>query len=179
MSEHLPACDAGNFEDPGSEAATVRPEPRTQRRKRSSGRRWSRADKWRIVEESYQPGTSVSLVARRYDVNANQVFNWRREAREGRLGKPPAGISAARDETAFLSLGVLGGNEDGVGPPTVSPPASSIPAKLPASAHADDDPHVVGPGVIEITLPGGIRLRVGSSIDDETLRRVLAVVKGA
>jgi transposase len=27
------------------------------------------------------PGSSVSLVARRYDVNANQVFAWRRRYR--------------------------------------------------------------------------------------------------
>jgi transposase len=124
------------------------------------------------VEESYQPGTSVSLVARRYDVNANQVFNWRREARDGRLGKPPAGI--ARDEMAFLSLGVLGGIEGGVDPPRINPPAASIPATLPSPIHAS-----VPAGIIEIELPGGIRLRVGSTVDVETLRRVLVVVKGA
>ena len=38
-------------------------------------RRWSDAEKRRIVVESYQPGVSVSLVARRNDVNANLVFN--------------------------------------------------------------------------------------------------------
>ena len=41
-------------------------------------RRWSGAEKRRIVAESYQPGVSVSLVARRNDVNANLIFNWRR-----------------------------------------------------------------------------------------------------
>ena len=39
-----------------------------------------------IVEETLSPGTSVSRVARRHDVNANQVFHWRRLYREGRLG---------------------------------------------------------------------------------------------
>ena len=34
-------------------------------------RRWSEAEKRRVVAESYQPGVSVSLVARRNDVNAN------------------------------------------------------------------------------------------------------------
>ena len=33
--------------------------------------------------ESYRPGVSVSVVARRNDVNANLVFNWRRQYREG------------------------------------------------------------------------------------------------
>ena len=89
MVEH--ALDAGGAVESGAETETPRPELRARRHSRFLGRRWSRADKWRIVEESYQPGTSVSLVARRYDVNANQVFNWRREARDGRLGKPPVG----------------------------------------------------------------------------------------
>ena len=48
----------------------------------TSRRRWSEAEKRRIVAESYQPGVSVSVVARRNDVNANLVFNWRRQFRE-------------------------------------------------------------------------------------------------
>jgi transposase len=51
--------------------------------KRSSGRgkrrQWSEALKRQIVAESMAPGASVSMVARRHDVNANQVFKWRRE----------------------------------------------------------------------------------------------------
>jgi len=39
-----------------------------------------------IVEETLLPGASVSRVARRHDVNANQVFYWRKLYREGRLG---------------------------------------------------------------------------------------------
>ena len=35
-----------------------------------------------IVAASLVPGSSVSRVARRYDVNANQVFAWRRRYRE-------------------------------------------------------------------------------------------------
>ena len=34
------------------------------------------------MPESYQPGVSVSVVARRNDVNANLVFTWRRRFRE-------------------------------------------------------------------------------------------------
>jgi transposase len=33
-----------------------------------------------IVAETREPGASVSVVARRHDVNANQLFKWRREA---------------------------------------------------------------------------------------------------
>src|SRR6516165_12823146 len=39
-----------------------------------------------IVEETLAPGASVARVARRHDVNANQVFYWRKLYREGRLG---------------------------------------------------------------------------------------------
>lgn len=42
-------------------------------------RQWTRALKRRIVAETLEPGASVSMVARRHDVNANQVFKWRRE----------------------------------------------------------------------------------------------------
>ena len=45
-------------------------------------RRWSEAEKRRIVAESYQAGVSVAWVARRNDVNANLVFNWRRQFSE-------------------------------------------------------------------------------------------------
>jgi transposase len=32
-----------------------------------------------------QPGASVAVIARRHEVNANQVFHWRKLYREGRL----------------------------------------------------------------------------------------------
>ena len=37
-------------------------------------RRWGEAEERRIVAESYQAGVSVSLVARRRDMNANLLF---------------------------------------------------------------------------------------------------------
>jgi transposase len=42
--------------------------------------------KRQIVEETFAAGASASVVARRYDVNANQLFRWRREWRDGLLG---------------------------------------------------------------------------------------------
>ena len=45
-------------------------------------RRWSEAQMRQIVAESHEPEVSVSIVARRYNVNANQVFTWRRLFRE-------------------------------------------------------------------------------------------------
>ncbi len=45
-------------------------------------RRWSEAEKRRIVAESHQSGVSVSAVARRHNVNPKLIFNWRRQFRE-------------------------------------------------------------------------------------------------
>lgn len=42
-------------------------------------RSWPDALKRQIVAETEEPGASVSVVARRHDVNTNQVFKWRRE----------------------------------------------------------------------------------------------------
>jgi transposase len=42
-------------------------------------RRWSTPLKRQIVSETQEPDASVSIVARRYDVNANQLLKWRRE----------------------------------------------------------------------------------------------------
>ena len=50
-------------------------------------RRRSVEERRKIVEATLQPGASVSRVARRHDVNANQVFHWRKLYREGRLGE--------------------------------------------------------------------------------------------
>ena len=56
------------------------PQVRTKHRRRTIQERRA------IVEETLLPGASVSRVARRHDVNANQVFYWRKLYREGQLG---------------------------------------------------------------------------------------------
>lgn len=42
-------------------------------------RRWPEALKRQLVAETFEPRASVSIVARRHDVNANQLFGWRRQ----------------------------------------------------------------------------------------------------
>src|SRR5260370_18580524 len=53
----------------------------TKRKPVSVGRRreWPAALKRQMVAETLEPGSSVSIVARRHDVNTNQLFKWRRE----------------------------------------------------------------------------------------------------
>ena len=41
-------------------------------------RRWTAAEKVRMVEESSQPGMNVSYVARRHGVAPNLLFRWRK-----------------------------------------------------------------------------------------------------
>nr|WP_249157506.1 transposase [Bradyrhizobium diazoefficiens] len=46
-------------------------------------RRWfSKDDKARIVEETLVPGAVVSEIARRHGLTPQQVFTWRRQARQ-------------------------------------------------------------------------------------------------
>lgn len=45
-------------------------------------RRWSVDDRARILEETLAPGAVVSVVARRHGLTPQQLFTWRRQARE-------------------------------------------------------------------------------------------------
>jgi transposase len=54
-------------------------------------RRRSVDEKLAIVRETFEPGASVSGVARRHQVNANQVFAWRKLYQDGSLSAVSAG----------------------------------------------------------------------------------------
>ena len=45
-------------------------------------RRWDAETKGRLVAESFEPGCSVSEVARRHDISPGLLFLWRRQAAE-------------------------------------------------------------------------------------------------
>jgi transposase len=63
-----------------STTGVVDTKPSSDRPKR---RQWPEALRRQIVAETLEPGASVSIVARRHDVNANQLFKWRREMAPG------------------------------------------------------------------------------------------------
>src|SRR6201988_3740662 len=48
-------------------------------------RRWTASEKVRMVEETFAPGMTVSLVARQHGVAPNQLFPWRRLVTQGSL----------------------------------------------------------------------------------------------
>src|SRR5271170_4334457 len=104
-------------------------------------RSWPEALKREIVAASYAPGSSVAVVARHYDVNANQVFSWRKVYRD----EPRA--------PAFSSVPEL------------------IPVMVTAEQDAvATEPSPVAE-TIEIDLAGKYRVRVSSGVDARALRR--------
>ena len=114
-------------------------------------KRWPEALKREIVAATLVPGASVSVVARQYDVNANQVFGWRRRYRD-----EPATPSSSPSTPGLVPVTITREPEDeGAAVPT--PPAASE--------------------TIEIDVAGNYRVRVGSSFDPRALRRVLDVLK--
>jgi transposase len=48
-------------------------------------RRRTASEKVRMVEETFEAGMTVSLVARRHGVAPNQLFTWRRQVAQGGL----------------------------------------------------------------------------------------------
>jgi transposase len=110
-------------------------------------RRRSADERRRVVEETLEAGASVARVALKYGVNANQVFQWRRLYRDGKLGATPEGamkllpVSVTDDEELLRSE------------PTDVASSSS--------------------GAIHIELPGEIRISLEGSVDPAIVRAVL------
>jgi transposase len=131
-------------------------------------RRWPVDVKRRIVEETLVPGASVSIVARRHDVNTNQVFTWRQLYRRGELGHGTAENGAMPPD--FVPVGMVISSGPAVKPLSLPAPSS----KVQCASVSETGRRV---SMIEIALRGGIKVRVDASIDEAALHRVLAVVK--
>ena len=109
--------------------------------------RRSAEEKRRIVEATMVPGASIARVAREPGVNANQVFGWRKRYRD----VPPAAAVKAAPRLV---------------PVMVTPERDAAAARPPSTAAE----------TIEIDL-GDYRVRVGSAVDAQALRRVLDVLE--
>jgi len=114
---------------------------------RPHNRSWPEALKREIVAASFAPGSSVSIVARQYDVNANQVFNWRK-----RYSDDPRGSAVPSAPQLIPVLVTAGQDAVATQPSTVAE-------------------------TIEIDLAGKYRVRVSSGVDAQALRRVLDVLE--
>lgn len=112
-------------------------------------RQYSIGYKRQVVEEALSGKESVSVVARRHDINANLLFNWRKQYLTGKYD---------------------GDSSSSLIPVTVAPmtavPVSAREAPLPRSDGSR----------IEVVLSGGHRLVVEGSVDSAVLRSILDVL---
>ena len=121
-------------------------------------RRFSEADKRRLVEESGRPGASVSGVAREHGIAVPLLFRWKRE------------LAPATEATSL--------------PVTLTDPPES-PASAGAPRSGPEPAPVVTPVVVERSTPGieveligGRRVRFERDTDPETVRRLVVLLEG-
>lgn len=117
--------------------------PKTERR------RYSKSLKRQIVEECLAGPDSVSIVARRHDINANLLFKWRRQYEAGAFQSEPA-------SPALMPI-------------VIKPPGPTCP---PVSASADSVA-IPDRGTVEIYLADGHRLVVAGAPCSVALRTAL------
>jgi|Tabmets5t2r1_1033131.scaffolds.fasta_scaffold112605_2 transposase len=137
---------------------------------RPGRRKWTSEQKRRIVEETRAPGASVSVVARRYDLNANLLFKWKRHEKTGGLVVPPP------EAPEFVPIGVVGRANDG-GPALLARVPDSEPRNQGEGEVHRPSGLECRTGVIEIDLPDGARVRVDAFVDARALARVLSALK--
>ena len=113
-------------------------------------------EKRQIVEETHVRGASVSTVARRHNVNPNQVFAWRQLYRQGLLD-PKANPQST---------------------PPLLPVKVSTPTLMPTERARRAPRESIGPPAasIEIKLANGHSIVVHGPIDPKCLARVIDVL---
>lgn len=128
-----------------------------QRRRRGS---WSDEKKWLIVAEARCDGAAVAEVARRHGANANMVFKWLRDPRYAGGAEavefPPVEMTTAGDA------------------PVIGSPAADYYHRptLPSPPKREERP-----GIIEIALACGARVRVDAHVNERALARVLRILR--
>jgi transposase len=109
-------------------------------------RRWSRAEKERIVAAALEPGAVASEVARAAGIHTSQLFQWRQQLCE----RTPS-------SEAFHRV-------------AVTPEAGAI---LPSSRPATSPEQA---GVIEIEFASGGRMRITGPVAAPTVKALIAVL---
>ena len=139
-------------------------------------RSWADEEKRRIVEETLLPGASVAAVAQRHDINANLLFSWRRQAHGGsRVGGER--VPATAEPAEFIPIGVFDRAAD-EGPAMVAINALADASRAARSRSAGREAKLdERPGVIEVDLLAGVRVRVDAFVNERALRRVLRALK--
>ena len=138
--------------------------------KRETHRQYAIDLKRRIVEETFAPGSSVSIVARQHNVNANMVFNWRKKYRAGTLIDTKQPAKPAVPGPDLIRIGVIDPGKD-------LSLLSAVNDSRNPSPQAWEHSSAIISGIIEIELPNKIKVRVDAGIDETVLRRVLTVIR--
>jgi transposase len=115
-------------------------------------------EKLRIVRETHVRGASVATVARRHDLNPNQVFAWRQLYRRGLLDP-----EAPLETTLMLPVKVS--------TPTVLPTERARPVAASRGTAVEHSPRL-----IEIRLSNGHSIVLYGEINAKALARVIALL---
>jgi transposase len=115
-------------------------------------RDWPDERKIAIVSESFEPGVNVSELARRHEINPQQLFGWRR-----RFRADAEALTAARSTAPACFAPIL--VETPVASAAVAPPAAGV-----------------NDGSIEIAL-GSATVRIRGAVDLKTLALVFKALK--
>ena len=118
-------------------------------------REHSAAFKRKLIEQSLQPGASVSGIALDSGINANLLFKWRREHLRANAQTP---VSATTTTKPVLL------------PVTIEAPTPEVTAAAPPTSRANT-------GSIEIDI-GGARVRLRGLVDESSVRVVLQALRG-
>ena len=119
----------------------------TKRASATKRRQYSEALKRQMGAETQASGASVSIVARRHNVNSNQLFRWRRQ---------------------LLPKAVV---ESGTMVPVEITPDGGRPDDGGRARQTDRD------GVIEIVFGCGARVRLRGEVSCEALRQVIELLR--
>ena len=138
--------------------------PRIELITRGERRRiWTPEQKREIVEESLQPGTTPTAVARKHAISSGLLYTWRQQVL-GLQGGPVvrSSPSFARVEVTSVPLPVDS--------PDRMPPAPATSSASASRGRPD--------GLIEIVLTDGVVVRMDAHVDGRALRRVLGALEG-
>jgi transposase len=113
-------------------------------------RRWWREEKERLVSASFEPGVTVSAVARAAGIHASQLFRWRKQLCE-RVEPGPTPQLLPVEIMRQAPVAAMSTEE-----------TATAPTRRRRKS-----------GIIEIELGGDRRVRVDRDVDTEVLRRVL------
>ena len=115
-------------------------------------RRWSDEERARILAEAMAPGAIALHVARRFGVSTGQFYT----RRKAMLLRPaPVSVTPGLATADFAEVRLSAPN-----------PKPSTPSQIPPT------------GMMEITLPGGVLIRVDGMVGVAALGRVLAALTG-